>query len=620
MKHILIMLFTVILWPNAVSSQETQTLSYDTFSKIPVLHQGRFIPMDSFARIQLQHYHDKETISGKSPVEWLAEVLFDPQAASERPLFRIRNKALKKKMDLDPEKNYFALQDLYQKLNETIPELRETLQIENPTYDQQAFLELHDDVNGFLEIMRSFSLIMPLEIALPESIAARHGNKEKTFLELSRHLPQADNTVHRLTQSKGQDLSLYTEEEQKLLTFAMTMQSFASLGQNNNIFRVIPSSWTQQTHEWFSPWALLNSGKAGPETRAFSEKWYALTASYRNNDAQEWDRLTEDIYTKITTDYPQFKWKMSLEIAYNTIEPFALAVWFYTAGVIILLLASKFPGKILIKSFGLLLYAMGTLMHTSGIVTRMVLMQRPPVATLYESVLFVSLVTALYALVMALHHKKTIYLIPSAIASIIMLALAPGLITQGTSLEVLSAVLNTNFWLATHVVVITLGYGLSIVAGSLAHAYFIADWIDKGRDLKAQFFKSAFVASIAALLFTAIGTALGGVWADQSWGRFWGWDPKENGALLIVLWLVWLHHGRHSGHLKKPEFMAGLAFVNIVVALAWFGVNLLGVGLHSYGFISGIGTALAVFCASETIIITALYVLDRYKTTNTANP
>ena len=102
-------------------------------------------------------------------------------------------------------------------------------------------------------------------------------------------------------------------------------------------------------------------------------------------------------------------------------------------------------------------------------------------------------------------------------------------------------------------------------------------------------------ASFFALFFCLFGTILGGIWADQSWGRFWGWDPKENGALAIVIWLLTLIHGRLAGFLKSNGYALGMVFTNIVVALSWFGVNLLNVGLHSYGFIKGVLSGLILF-------------------------
>jgi ABC-type transport system involved in cytochrome c biogenesis permease subunit len=188
-------------------------------------------------------------------------------------------------------------------------------------------------------------------------------------------------------------------------------------------------------------------------------------------------------------------------------------------------------------------------------------------------------------------------------AAALLLLIAPVALPGGDSLEVLVAVLNTNFWLATHVLCITAGYGASIVCACLAHvALAVRD--DPDRRLAPLVYRT----SLIALLLMAVGTVLGGIWADQSWGRFWGWDPKENGALLICLWLVWAQHGRISGHLDQTGFWIVLAALNVIVALSWFGVNLLSVGLHSYGFTSGMAGGLAAFCALEFMVIATLWV------------
>ena len=113
--------------------------------------------------------------------------------------------------------------------------------------------------------------------------------------------------------------------------------------------------------------------------------------------------------------------------------------------------------------------------------------------------------------------------------------------------------------------------------------------------------------TLFALLFTLFGTILGGIWADQSWGRFWGWDPKENGALLIVLWLIMMLHLRITGLIKPLGFCFGMVFANIAVALAWFGVNLLNVGLHSYGFTDNVATNLFLFIFIEFLFALITY-------------
>ena len=153
-------------------------------------------------------------------------------------------------------------------------------------------------------------------------------------------------------------------------------------------------------------------------------------------------------------------------------------------------------------------------------------------------------------------------------------------------MEMLRAVLDTNLWLSTHVVVVTLGYASMFVAGLLAVIYIVRGFFTRTLTPGRRQALARMVYGIVcfATLFSFVGTILGGIWADQSWGRFWGWDPKENGALLIVLWNAIILHARWGGMIKERGLMAMAVFGNIVTSFSWFGVNMLGIGLHSYGF------------------------------------
>jgi cytochrome c biogenesis factor len=106
-----------------------------------------------------------------------------------------------------------------------------------------------------------------------------------------------------------------------------------------------------------------------------------------------------------------------------------------------------------------------------------------------------------------------------------------------------------------------------------------------------------------AALFSFVGTVLGGIWADQSWGRFWGWDPKENGALIIVIWNALILHARWGGMIRERGLMNMAIFGNIVTSFSWFGVNMLEIGLHSYGFIDSAKTWLFLFVGSQVLLI-----------------
>jgi ABC-type transport system involved in cytochrome c biogenesis permease subunit len=165
------------------------------------------------------------------------------------------------------------------------------------------------------------------------------------------------------------------------------------------------------------------------------------------------------------------------------------------------------------------------------------------------------------------------------------LLIAHYLAGSGDTMQMLQAVLDTNIWLATHVVVITLGYAATFLSGFLAIVYVLGGTLTTAisGDLRKTISRMIYGVVCFAMLFSFVGTILGGIWADQSWGRFWGWDPKENGAVLIVLWNAIILHARWGG-LVRDRGMALLAVAgNIVTSWSWFGTNMLSFGLHSYG-------------------------------------
>jgi len=181
-------------------------------------------------------------------------------------------------------------------------------------------------------------------------------------------------------------------------------------------------------------------------------------------------------------------------------------------------------------------------------------------------------------------------------------------------MEMLRAVLDTNLWLATHVVVVTTGYASMFVAGLLAVIYIVRGFFTRTLTAELARALSRMVYGIVcfATLFSFVGTILGGIWADQSWGRFWGWDPKENGALLIVLWNAVILHARWGGMIKERGLMAMAVFGNVVTSFSWFGVNMLGIGLHSYGFMDKAFPWLVGFDVSQLALIVLAMLPPRF--------
>ena len=245
---------------------------------------------------------------------------------------------------------------------------------------------------------------------------------------------------------------------------------------------------------------------------------------------------------------------------------------------------------------------------------------RPPVTNLYSSALFISW----GAVVLCFLTEKFLRLgIASAMGSLIgfgglvvahNLSIDSSLNPSGDTMEMMRAVLDSNFWLATHVVTITIGYSTTFLAGFLGIAYVFSMLFrkltrskKKGKDLDRTLVSMIFGITCFSLFFSLVGTVLGGIWADQSWGRFWGWDAKENGALLIVIWNAIILHARWAGIAKVRGLSALAIFGNVVTAWSYFGTNMLGVGLHSYGFMDKAFVPLMAFIGSQVAIIGLAY-------------
>jgi ABC-type transport system involved in cytochrome c biogenesis permease subunit len=244
-------------------------------------------------------------------------------------------------------------------------------------------------------------------------------------------------------------------------------------------------------------------------------------------------------------------------------------------------------------------------------------------------------------LVLEHFYKNGIGLAVSAKLGFLSLIVAHNLSVDGDTMIMLQAVLDTNFWLATHVVMMALGYASTFVAGFLAIIYILmgiftrnltnptgkasvevpgtpAETLKKDcrrasttneapaaqrGEMGKSLTRMVYAIICFATLFSFVGTVLGGIWADHSWGRFWGWDPKENGALMIVLWNALVLHLRWGGMARERGLINCAIIGNIVTSWSWFGVNMLGIGLHSYGFMSGAFKWLALFVGSQLLLI-----------------
>ncbi|MSQ95713.1 MAG: hypothetical protein EXR98_14300 [Gemmataceae bacterium] len=327
------------------------------------------------------------------------------------------------------------------------------------------------------------------------------------------------------------------------------------------------------------------------EARAYTF-YVELLRHYEQSEKSEFNKLLDKRLAYLHAQEPDKMFKVRVEIFFNEFEPFYRCLWLYALLAVIACaswLVPTWTRPIQNACFA----AMGVafVFHIFGLVLRMYLQDRMFVfvTNLYSSAVFIGLGCVLMCMIAELFYKNGIAIVVGSVTGFCTLIIAHMLSLSGDTMEMMQAVLDTNFWLATHVTCITLGYTTTFVAGFMGIAYiFLGIFTNMLRkDGSAELTRMTYGVLCAGMFLSFVGTVLGGLWADYSWGRFWGWDPKENGALLIVIWIALILHARWGG-MVKHRGIAVLSVLGIIItSWSWFGTNFLGVGLHSYGFAQG---------------------------------
>ena len=599
-------------------AEEKEERTYHDFSHIPVLDEGRVKPIYTFAQSYLTRFSGRKRLKDISANAWLAEILFDQRNAYHRPVFRVRNQGVRRAVGLSPERksglySFLEVTQAMHKHLDLIQELKK-LSSEDLSLEQRKVLMLYHHTLDYYDLSRSFSLVLPY-FRISDSTLARQLDLEKdtlyTYLEFLGREKKIAELWHRF-QTENKNKTGFTETQKALIDLKEKTFIF-SHDRLTRLFKIFPPQWQKDQDRWFSPWEIIEKGSGSPQTAHALSLWKQLAESYRLQKAQNWNKITKDIrqfsYKKALHHVQEDK--ISLEVLYNRVDFFSGSLMVYFLCFVLLIFSFLFWHKFLyISAFLSGFFAF--LLQGLGIVFRIILLERPPVSTLYESILFVSWIAVFLTLLLEGKRRDRFLLFFGSLAGIILQWIALHYAGKGDTLVVLRAVLETNFWLATHVIMITIGYACCLLVGGLAHIELIRKAFFRYSNT-LNMYPYILACLLIALFFSMAGTILGGIWADQSWGRFWGWDPKENGALLIVLWLVFILHGRLSGVLNRLFFTISAAFTNLVVVLSWFGVNVLNVGLHTYGATHNIMFNIGLFMIIETGFILIMSGIIQYQ-------
>ena len=426
-----------------------------------------------------------------------------------------------------------------------------------------------------------------------------------SFNQITPGLSEQSSMLEMIDQKDASDRTVYEKQLYEISRNILRFEEISYL----KALKFIPPSNNSESGEWLSPFDFILKGIPANENQEaiLNSLQMYLANRLAGNDLEMSSALNR--YEMALSTFQGINVKvdnLKKETWMNRVNLFYISLGLYLLSFIFLSISWMIK-PILLNRVAYLLLISGTIIHGYGIFLRMQIMERPPVTTLYESVIFVSLIIMALAVLLEYFRKDGLGIFVGSVSGSVLHYVGFSYAADGDTLGMLVAVLNSNFWLATHVTTITIGYGASLMAGCVGHLYLIQEIRGVNSASLKSIFNNLFGITLLALFFTLFGTILGGIWADQSWGRFWGWDPKENGALLIVLWQLMMIHMRLSGLAKPKEFALGMALNNIIVALAWFGVNLLQVGLHSYGFDDGVARNLFMFIGFEIIFCLGTY-------------
>ena len=573
--------------------------------------------MDTYAEKTLLSIYERRALKDptKKAVNWLLESIINPQASYQGNVFKIKSRAIADALGLEwRDPHYYSYSEISKGINNNIEYFLKLYLIKD---DQKTVVEkqlsnLFTNIGSFKSITNSFTCLeKSIKIYHPEilkqlDIESGAGisylfyvfNKS-TIDNISSNFSTSSKLYKKSLEDSLQLINDHFDELKKTKFMGDPFYKSYNL-------KVIPSDPV-----WLSPWELLN-GSISDITSDQKELLLILESyisHFKNNDidAMEYSsgRYLEKVSSMGDVDIQNIK----RETSYNESDSFYYSIVMYILSFLLLGI-SWVTHSNLIKKIAFIVLVLGLGYHGYGLLNRMIIMQRPPVTTLYESIVFVGFIGVLFSTIFERFRKDGVGILLAAIVGSCLHFIGFGYEDDGETMAVLVAVLNSNFWLATHVTTIAIGYGATAVASIMGHVYYIVRLANNSSKKYLRDLAGNMVAlNLIALFFMLFGTILGGIWADQSWGRFWGWDPKENAALLIVMWQVLIIHLRISGLIKPLEFAFGMIISNIFLAFGWFGVNLLGVGLHSYGFTDSIAMNLALFILFELWFAFSIYFL-----------
>lgn len=596
----------------------------DAIGALPVQDAGRVKPLEVYGGLRMLMLNGKRKFerpdgTKQGAAEWTLDVLFFPEEAQTLPFIRVENDEVLASVGLDTgthrKRDWYTYAELFpardliaqrgsviaqKERSDQSPVERQLFKLAQDLNNLEAMMTMLDPLRVDVDI--SASPVLTEIFGAPvlrsvvdvldhrEEIAALMADADPELMDDKQLLAEAFRTIEDAKTYGGWGPGLVPP-----LEAISTSEAWWRVRDLTDLAMVDFSGSEHNVDTQLEVLRLLD------------------TVERSKGDEQALVAAAEELETYMlglasATDVPLH---MDLEVQLYRTKPFLLALVFFMLGSLTLLLGALFKGA---RPFTWVTWGMGGLglvLLIAGVVMRCIIRERPPVVSLYDTILFVTGVAVLACYVTEAITRMRVALGSGVVLGVIGMFLAGRfeaveVSTAGDTMGAIVAVLDTNYYLAIHVTTIAIGYSGGLFASAIAYVYLLGKlfrWREGDKKFYRGIARMIYGVLCFSLIFSVFGTIMGGVWANDSWGRFWGWDPKENGALLICVWLLLTLHMRLGGFIKDRGIAVMAVGAGAVVAFSWWGVNLLEVGLHSYGWTSGVAMYLYTFYGVQSVVL-----------------
>ncbi|MCL4219431.1 MAG: hypothetical protein KJ052_20820, partial [Candidatus Hydrogenedentes bacterium] len=464
-----------------VAATQWDAATLDAFASLPVQDGGRVKPLDTYARFELlqisgRRSYEKADGSRISALEWLLDTLFFPGTSETYNVFLVESGEVMQALGLPYEKprdrySYKTLAPGRQQLF-SLAQQYSHMEENQRTPAQNQMINLAHNISDF-EYLTVYLRFARSLFDVPDNELFKQAFPEQPHIHFSDVLEKSAPLFQQLIAGHG------TQTEEQLAGVTSFLLHVDAAGSSSIALALIPPADPAQS-EWVTPGELLaqsveHGAQLTPAQLGIvrSLERLEMTKADKTAFADEAAKL-HALAAQTAGARGEYK-KVPLEVTYYKGQFFLYSWMLYILAFLLAAVSWLRPRNKWLWVLPMVTLALPLLYHSAGIVLRCVIRERPPVSTLYETIVFITAVAVLLALVIELMNRQHIALSLGAFVGVLGLFLADKYeVVEGVdTMPSLIAVLDTNFWLATHVTTVTIGYSAGLLAGFIAHIYLL---------------------------------------------------------------------------------------------------------------------------------------------------